>query len=273
MNKRANACIEILRQRNIKGGHRSKLASLRFCVNVATERRQHTQVEFVWITQRFRTIAVFPINWERLDAGVFTSMLLATKRKSRTTRETKGGHRSKLASLRFCVNAATERRQHTQVEFVWITQRFRTIAVFPINWERLDAGVFTSMLPATKRKSRTTATRETDVISERKHCSRKRRHTHVDFRTRRKCADKTQTIARKRWHGARKRKRSNVRSTCGRLNVISERKHCSRKRRHTQVDFRTRRKCADKTQTIARKRWHGARKRKRSNVRSTCGRL
>ena len=131
----------------------------------------------------------------------------------------KGGHRSKLASLRFCVNVATERRQHTQVEFVWITQRFRTIAVFPINWERLDAGVFTSMLPATKRKSRTSATRETDVISERKHCSRKRRHTQVDFRTRRKCADKTQTIARKRWHGARKRKRSNVRSTCGRLYV------------------------------------------------------
>ena len=130
-----------------------------------------------------------------------------------------GGHRSKLASLRFCVNVATERRQHTQVEFVWITQRFRTIAVFPINWERLDAGVFTSMLLATKRKSRTFATRETDVISERKHCSRKRRHTQVDFRTRRKCADKTQTIARKRWHGARKRKRSNVKSTCGRLNM------------------------------------------------------
>ena len=100
---------------------------------------------------------------------------------------------------------------------MWITQRFRTIAVFPINWERLDAGVFTSMLLATKRKSRTSATRETNVISERKHCSRKRRHTQVDFRTRRKCADKTQTIARKRWHGARKRKRSNVRSTCGRL--------------------------------------------------------
>ena len=134
----------------------------------------------------------------------------------------KGGHRSKLASLRFCVNVATERRQHTQVEFVWITQRFRTIAVFPINWERLNAGVFTSMLPATKRKSRTCATRKTDVISERKHCSRKHRHTQVDFRTRRKCADKTQTIARKRWHGAEKRKRSNVMSTCGRLNVLVE---------------------------------------------------
>ena len=138
----------------------------------------------------------------------------------------KGGHRSKLASLRFCVNVATERRQHTQVEFVWITQRFRTIAVFPINWERLNAGVFTSILPATKRKSRTCATRETDVISERKHCSRKRRHTQVDFRTRRKCADKTQTIARKRWHGARKRKRSNVRSTCGRLKLQGLKLNC-----------------------------------------------
>ena len=101
---------------------------------------------------------------------------------------------------------------------MWITQRFRTIAVFPINWERLDASVFTSMLPATRRKSRTCATRETDVISERKHCSRRRRHTQVELSSSRKCADKTQTIARKRWHGARKRKRSNVRSTCGRLN-------------------------------------------------------
>ena len=100
---------------------------------------------------------------------------------------------------------------------MWITQRFRTIAVFPINWERLDASVFTSMLSATRRKSRTCATRATDVISERKHCSRRRRHTQVDFRTRRNNADKTQTIARKRWHGARKRKRSNVTSTCGRL--------------------------------------------------------
>ena len=60
--------------------------------------------------------------------------------------ECKAGHRSNLASLRFRVNAATERRKHTQVDFLWITQRFRTIAVFPINWERLDAGVFTSML-------------------------------------------------------------------------------------------------------------------------------
>ena len=104
----------VLRLRLVAGkaGHRSNLASLRFRVNVATERRYHTQVDFLWITQLFRTIAVFPINWERLDAGVFTSMLPATKRKSRTfaTRETKAGHRSNFASLRFCVNAATERR-------------------------------------------------------------------------------------------------------------------------------------------------------------------
>ena len=120
----------------------------------------------------------------------------------------KAGHRSNLASLRFRVNAATERRKHTQVDFLWITQRFRTIAVFPINWERLDASVFTPTLPATKRKSRTCATRATDVISKRKHCSRRRRHTQVDFRTRHKNADKTQTIARKRWH---------VTSTCGQL--------------------------------------------------------
>ena len=76
---------------------------------------------------------------------------------------------------------------------------------------RLDAGVFMPTLPATKRKSRTCATRATDVISERKHCSRRRRHTQVELSSSRKCADKTQTIARKRWHGARKRKRWDVR--------------------------------------------------------------
>ena len=42
----------------------------------------------------------------------------------------KAGHRSNLASLRFRVNAATERRKHTKVDFVWITRRFRTIAAF-----------------------------------------------------------------------------------------------------------------------------------------------
>ena len=78
------------------------------------------------------------------------------------------------------------------------------------------------MLPATKRKSRTFATRETDVISERKHCSRRRRHTQVELSSSHKCADKTQTIARKCWHGARKRKRWNVRSTCGRLKTLGK---------------------------------------------------
>ena len=39
----------------------------------------------------------------------------------------KAGHRSNLASLHFRVNATTERRKHTQVEILWITQRFRTI--------------------------------------------------------------------------------------------------------------------------------------------------
>ena len=125
------------------------------------------------------------------------------------------GHMSNLACLRFRVNAATERSKHRHL---WITRRIRTIAVFPINWERLDARVFTPTLPATKRKSRTcAATRETHVIFKRKHCSRRRRYTQVELSSPRKCAEKTQTIARKRWHGARKRKRWNVRSTCGRL--------------------------------------------------------
>ena len=88
-------------------------------------------------------------------------------------------------------------------------------------WNVWTPGVFMHvhayMLPATKRKSRTFATRETDVISERKHCSRRRRHTQVELSSSHKCADKTQTIARKCWHGARKRKRWNVRSTCGKM--------------------------------------------------------
>ena len=57
-------------------------------------------------------------------------------------------------------------------------RHFRTITAFLIKSERLDASVFTSTLPATERRSRTCATRATDVISERKHCSRRRRHTH-----------------------------------------------------------------------------------------------
>ena len=119
---------------------------------------------------------------------------------------------SNLASLCFRVNAATERRKNTQVDFLWITRRYRTIAAFST---RLDASVFTPMLPAAQRRSRTCATRATDVISERKHCSRRRRCTQVELSSPHKNAGKTQTIARKCGHGARKRKRRNVRSTCG----------------------------------------------------------
>ena len=93
-------------------------------------------------------------------------------------------------TLRPCVSAffaATERRKHTQVDFLSIYLRgaFEQSLRILINSERLDAIVFTSMLPATKRKSRTCATRATDVIFERKHCSRRRRHTHrSNFRRR-----------------------------------------------------------------------------------------
>ena len=55
-------------------------------------------------------------------------------------------------------------RNHTQVESLWITRRIRRISAFPSNSERLDASVFTSTLPATKRNSRTISTRATDVI-------------------------------------------------------------------------------------------------------------
>ena len=87
----------------------------------------------------------------------------------------KPAHRSTLHS---CVSAflpAAGRCKHTQVAFLWIMQRFRTIAAFPINLERLDASVFTSMLPEIRCRSRTYATRATDVFLECKHCSRRRR--------------------------------------------------------------------------------------------------
>ena len=45
----------------------------------------------------------------------------------------------------------------------------------------------------------------------------------------------------------------------GQLTLFSESKHCSRRRRYTEVESTSPRKCADKTQIIARKRWHGAR--------------
>ena len=115
----------------------------------------------------------------------------------------KAGHRSTLAFLRFCVIAATGIRKHKQVEVLWVTRRIRRISVFPSNSERLDATVFTSTLPATKRNSRTISTRATDVIFERKHCSRRRSHTQVEITSPHKQLGNWRTIGRNRWHGAR----------------------------------------------------------------------
>ena len=105
------------------------------------------------------------------------------------------GNRSTLALLRFCVSR--------QLESLWITRRIRRISAFPSNSERLDASVFTSTLPATKRNSRTISTRATDVIFERKHCSRRRGHTQVEITSPHKQLGNSETIARNRWHGAR----------------------------------------------------------------------
>ena len=135
--------------------------------------------------------------------------------------ESKAGHRSTLAFLRFCVIAATGIRNHTQVELLWITRRIRRISAFPINSERLDASVFTSTLPATKRNSRAISTRATDVIFERKHCSRRRSHTQVDITSAHKQLGNSRTITRNRWHGATISERKDARLTCGRLNAKS----------------------------------------------------
>ena len=70
---------------------------------------------------------------------------------------------------------------NTHRSTLWITLRFRTISAFLINSECLDASVFTSMLPEIGCKSRTCATRTTDFIFERKHCSWRRRDTLVDL--------------------------------------------------------------------------------------------
>ena len=67
----------------------------------------------------------------------------------------------------------------------------------------LDASVFTSTLPATKRNSRTISTRATDVIFERKHCSRRRRHTQVEITSPHKQLGNSRTITRNSWNGAR----------------------------------------------------------------------
>ena len=113
--------------------------------------------------------------------------------------------RSTLASLRFCVIAATGIRKHTQVESLWITRRIRRISAFPSISERFEASVFTSTLPATGRNSRTISTRATDVIFERKHCSRRRRHTQVEITSPHKRLGNWRTITRNSWHGARMR--------------------------------------------------------------------
>ena len=123
-------------------------------------------------------------------------------------------------TLRPCVSAYTRQLKDASTHrsrFCGLRGAFEQSLHFLINSERFDASVFTSMLPATKRRSRRCATRATVVISERKHCSRRRRHTQVELSSPRKSDDKTQTIACKRWNGARKRKRRNIRSTCGRL--------------------------------------------------------
>ena len=138
-----------------------------------SRRRRHTQVEFSSSRKcADKTQTIARKRWHGARKRKRSNVMPGGHHQLTTP---KAGHRSNLASLRFRVNAATERPKHTQVDFLWITQRFRTIAVFPINWERLDAGVFMPTLPATKRKSRIFATRETDVISERKHCSRRRK--------------------------------------------------------------------------------------------------
>ena len=120
-----------------------------------------------------------------------------------TQHTTKAGHRSTLAFLHFCVIAATGRRKHTQVELLWITRRIRRISAFPINSECSDASVCTSMLPGIGRKSRTCATRATNVIFECKHCSRRRSHTQVEITSPPKQLGNSKTIGRNRWHGAR----------------------------------------------------------------------
>ena len=128
----------------------------------------------------------------------------------------KAGHRSNLASLRFRVNAATERRKHTQVDFVWITQRFRKITVFPINSERLDAGVFTSMLPATGVEhsllEQLTLVSNASIVLEDGDTHRSNCRRRVNAQTKRR-QSQVNAGTRKRWHSARKRKRWNVRSS------------------------------------------------------------
>ena len=133
----------------------------------------------------------------------FNKIVIKAKHRWRCAEMPKAGHRSTLAFLRFCVIAATGICKHTQVELLWITWRIRRISAFPSNSERLDASVFTSTLPATKRNSRTISTRATDVIFERKHCSRRRSHTQVEITSPHEQLGNSETITRNSWHGAR----------------------------------------------------------------------
>ena len=93
--------------------------------------------------------------------------------------EEKAGHRS---TLRFCVSRGNWKTQAFTGKLLWITWCFRTIAAFSINSGRLDASVFTSRLPVIKCRSRTCE----QLAFCRTHCSRRRRHTQVDFTSPRK---------------------------------------------------------------------------------------
>ena len=116
---------------------------------------------------------------------------------TRTSGEECAGHRSTLAFLRNRGNWNTQ--AHTGRIVVDNAAHSKNICGVS---EQL-ASVFTSTLPATKRKRRTISTRTTDVIFERKHCSRRRSHTQVEITSPHKQLGNSETIGRNRWHGAR----------------------------------------------------------------------
>ena len=127
----------------------------------------------------------------------------------------KPGHRSSLASLRFRVNAATKRRKHRSTfcglrgAFEQLTGNVWMPAYSRPCYRQKDAGVEHALLEQLTLFPNASIVLE-DVDSA--------RHTQVELSSPHKSADKTQTIARKRWHGVRKRKCWNVRSTCGQTN-------------------------------------------------------
>ena len=67
----------------------------------------------------------------------------------------KAGHRSPFGSCASKQLAATGRRKHTQVAFLWITLRFWQLTAIPINSARLDASILNSII---ERRGRTCAT-------------------------------------------------------------------------------------------------------------------